>query len=98
MIAPFAVSIVLLYGLSKSRWLSLAYGLILYVASLGNGIIFWLGPNFNLLGLGHLQYSIYSEEYQVDPICPIGTTAHVAWDETPVNDLPEVKNRVICVR
>jgi hypothetical protein len=94
MIAPFAVSIVL----SNLRWLSLAYGLILYAASLGNGIIFWLGPNFNLLGLGHLEYSIYGKEYQVDPICPIGTTAHVAREGTPANDLPGVKNRLTCVR
>ena len=80
----FAVSIVLLFGISKMRWLSLAYGLLLYAASLGNGIIYSLGPEFNPLGLKHLPYSIYGKEYQVDPICPIGTTAHVAWDGTAI--------------
>ena len=82
MITPFAVSIVLLFGISKMRWLSLAYGLLLYAASLGNGIVYSLGPEFDPLGLKHLPYSIYGKEYQVDPICPIGTTAHVAWDGT----------------
>src|SRR6516165_1148716 len=48
MIAPFAVSIVLLFGVSKMRWPSLAYGLLLYAASLGNGIIYCLGDDFSL--------------------------------------------------
>ena len=78
MIAPFAVSIVLLFGISKMRWLSLAYGLLLYAASLGNGIIYYLGADFNLLGLQHLPYSIY-KEHQVDPICPIGPDCPRCW-------------------
>jgi hypothetical protein len=101
MIAPFAVSIMLLHGPSKSRWLSLVYGLMLYAASFGNGIIFWLGPDFSLLGLRHLQYSIYGKEYQYDPICAIGTTAHVAWDGTAASGLlfySGVRGRVTCVR
>jgi hypothetical protein len=101
MIAPFAVSIVLLFGLSKMRRLSLSYGLLLYAASLGNGIIFCLGPDFNLLGLQHLQYSIYTKEYQVNPTCPIGTTAHVGWDGTAATDLPGVlgvRGRITCIR
>jgi hypothetical protein len=80
MITPLAVSIVLLFGISKMRWLSLVYGLLLYAASLGNGIIYSLGPEFHPLGLRHLPYSIYGKEYQIDPICSIGTTAHVTWD------------------
>jgi hypothetical protein len=87
MIAPLAVSIILLFGLSKMRRLSLAYGLLLYSASLVNGIIFSLGSDFNLLGLQHLQYSIYTKEFQTDPICPI-RTAHIGWDGTDVRDLP----------
>src|SRR5260370_36926861 len=83
MIAPFAVSIVLLFAVSKMRRLTLAYGLLLYAASLGNGIIYCLGADFNLFGL-HLPYSIYGKDYQYDPICPIGTTAHVAWDGTAI--------------
>jgi hypothetical protein len=78
MIAPFAVSIVLLCGASKMRWPSLAYGLLLYTASLGNGIVYSLGGDFNPLGLQRLRYSIYSKEYQQDPTCPIGRTAYVA--------------------
>jgi hypothetical protein len=100
MIAPFAVSLMLLFGFSKMRWLSLSYGLLLYAASLGNGIIFSLGPDFNLLGLQHLQYSIYTREYQVNPTCPIGTTAHVGWDGTAANDLPGVpgvRGRITCI-
>jgi hypothetical protein len=100
MIAPFAVSIVLLFGLSKMRRLSLAYGLLLYAASLGNGIIFCLGSDFNLLGLQHLQYSIYTKPFQTDPICPI-RTAHIGWDETDVHELvgePDVKGRFTCIR
>ena len=80
MITPFAVSIVLLFGISKMHWLSLAYGLLLYAASLGNGIIYSLGPEFHPFSLRHLPYSIYTKEYQYDPICSIGTTAHVSWD------------------
>ncbi len=101
MIAPFAVSIVLLCGLAKRRWLSLSYGLLLYAASFANGVIFWSSPDLNLFGLQHLNYSIYGKDYQIDPICPIGTTAHVAWDGTAVNDLfeePGVKGRVTCIR
>jgi hypothetical protein len=101
MIAPFAVTIVLLFGLSKMPWLSLAYGLLLYAASLGNGIIFSLGPEFSLLGLRHLQYSMYTKEYQVHPICRIGTTAHIAWDGTAASDLfgyAGVKGRITCIR
>jgi hypothetical protein len=79
MIAPFAVTIVLLCGISKMRRLSIAYGLLLYAASLGNGIVYCSGTDFNPLGLQRLRYSIYSKEYRQDPICPIGTTAHVAW-------------------
>jgi hypothetical protein len=99
MIAPFAVSIVLLFGFVKMRWLSLVYGLLLYAASLGNGIIFCLGSDFNLLGLQHLHYSIYSKEFQLDPICPI-STAHIGWDGTDVRDLPGmpgVKGRITCI-
>ena len=101
MIAPFAVSIVLLFGVSSMRSLSLGYGLLLYAASLGNGIIYCLGADFNLLDLQHLEYSIYREQYQTDPICPIATTAHVAWDGTDPSDVfgvPGVKGRIICVR
>jgi hypothetical protein len=100
MIAPFAVSIVLLFGLSKMRRLSLAYGLLLYAGSLGNGIIFCLGSDFNLLGLQHLEYSIYTKPFQTDPICPI-TTAHIGWDGTDVSDirgLPGVKGKFTCSR
>jgi hypothetical protein len=101
MIAPFAVSIVLLLSVSKMCWPSLAYGLLLYAASLGNGIIFCLGPDFSLLGLKHLQYSIYSGEHRSETTCPIGTTAHVAWDGTAASDVPGwpgVKGRIICIR
>jgi len=101
MIAPFAVSIVLLFGVSKMRWPSLAYGLLLYAASLGNGIIYCLGPDFNLLDLNHLQYSIYAKGQWSERTCPIGTTAHVAWDGTAASDLPGwpmIKGRIICIR
>jgi hypothetical protein len=100
MIAPFVISIVLLFGMSSVRRLAVVYGLLLYVASLGNSIIYCLGPDFNLLGLGHLQYSIYSKSYQVDPICRIATTAHVAWDGGVANDLPVepgIRGRIICI-
>jgi hypothetical protein len=99
MIAPFAVSIVLLFGLSKMRRLSLAYGLLLYAASLVNGIIFCLGSDFNLFGLQHLQYSFYTKPFQTDPICPI-RTAHIGWDGTDVRDLlgqPGFKARFTCI-
>ena len=82
MIAPFAVSIVLLFDVSKLHWPSLAYGLLLYAASLGNGIIYCLGPDFNVFGLQRLQYSIYSKYHQQDLTCPIVTTAHIGWDGT----------------
>jgi hypothetical protein len=102
MIAPFAVSIVLLFGVSKMRWPSLAYGLLLYAASLGNGIIYCLGGDFNPLGLQRLQYSIYSKNHHQDPTCPIGATAHVAWDGTAASDglyyYPGGKGRIICIR
>jgi hypothetical protein len=101
MIGPFAVSIVLLFAVSKIRRLSLAYGLLLYVASLGNAIIYYLGADFNLVGLKRFEYSIYSKKYQSDPICAIGTTAHVAWDGTAASDLPGepgVKGRIVCIR
>jgi hypothetical protein len=105
MIAPFAVSIVLLFGIAKMPRLTLAYGLMLYAASFVNAIIYISGADIRLLGLQHLPYSIYGKEYQFFPICRIGTTAHVAWDETAVNDLPfppgvppGVKGRIICIR
>jgi hypothetical protein len=88
MIAPFAVAIVLLFGMSKISWPSLAYGLLLYSASVGNGIVYSLGPDFNLLGLQRLQYSIYSKYHQQDPTCPIRTTAHIAWDGTAFICMP----------
>jgi hypothetical protein len=102
MIAPFAVSMVFLYGFSKLRYLSLAYALLLYGASLGNGIIFCLGPDFDLFGLERLPYSIYSKDYQIDPLCRIGTTAHVTWDKTQAsnlqgNNLPDLRGRIVCV-
>jgi hypothetical protein len=101
MIAPFVVSIVLLLGLPRVRWLTLVYGLPLYAASLGNGIIYSLGSDFTLLGLQHLEYSIYTKRYQYYPICPIGTTAHVGWDGTAASEppfLPGVKGRITCIR
>jgi hypothetical protein len=101
MIAPFAVAIVLLFGFSRMRRLSLGYGLLLYVASLTNGAIYCLGSDFNLLGLEHLDYSIYGKTYQVDPICPISTTTHVAWDAGAASDVfgvPGLKGRIICDR
>jgi hypothetical protein len=102
MIAPFAVSILLLFGISKMRWLGLGYGLLLYVASLTNGIIYGLGPDFKLFGLQHLlSYSIYGKGYQFYPICPIGTTAHIGWDGTLASDVlyhPDLKGRITCIR
>jgi hypothetical protein len=101
MIAPFAVSIVLLLGAPKMRWCSLTYGLLLYGASLVNGIIFCFGSDFHFLGLQRLDYSIYGKSYQVDPICPIATTVHVAWDGTagtPIYGVPGVYGRIICIR
>jgi hypothetical protein len=99
MIAPFAISIMFLF-LSKMRRLTLAYGLLLYAASLANGIIFCLGSDFNLLGLQHLPYSIYTKHFQTDPICPI-RTAHIGWDGTDIRDLPGepgVKGWFTCIR
>ena len=78
MIAPFAVSILFLVGARKMRGLSLIYGLLLYTASLGNGIVYLWGADFSPLGLQRLPYSIYSKSHQQDPTCPIGKTAHVA--------------------
>jgi hypothetical protein len=104
MIAPFAVSIVLLFGLVKRPRLTLAYGLMLYAASVGNALIYSFGPDFNLLGLQKLAYSIYGKGHQFFPMCPIGMTAHVAWDENAANDLPfppgtppVVKGKIICI-
>jgi hypothetical protein len=85
MIAPLAVSIVFLFSTSKRLWPTLAYGLLLYTASLGNSIVYCLSADINLLGLQRLPYSIYTEEeYQRDPTCVIGTTAHLAWDGTAI--------------
>ena len=103
MIAPLAVSIVLLFSFSKMCRLSLVYGLMLYAASLGNAIIYYLGADFDLLGLQHLDYSIYGKSYQFDPICPIGTTAHVGWDGTDIGHIayayrPDIKGRITCIR
>lgn len=100
MIAPLAVSIVLLSGASGAGWPSLAYALLLYAASLGNAIVYCMGANFQLFGLQHLDYSIYGKTYQIDPICQIGTTAHVVWDGTAAVYLPyepSVKGRIICI-
>jgi hypothetical protein len=79
MIAPFAVSILfLIIGARKMRGLSLIYGLLLYSASLGNGIVYLWFTDFSSHGLQRLPYSIYSESHQQDPTCPIAKTAHVA--------------------
>jgi hypothetical protein len=100
MIAPFMLSIVLLFGLPRMRRLSLAYALLLYIASLGNGIIYYLGSDLDL-GLQRLGYSIYSDGYQFYPICPIGT-AHIGWDGTAAGELPygpaHVKGRITCLQ
>jgi hypothetical protein len=88
MIAPFAVSIVLLICDARMRWLGLSYGLMLYAASLANCMIYCLGSDFNLLGLQRLSYSIYGNGYQFYPICPIGKTAHVGWDGAAAGELP----------
>ena len=101
MITPFAVSSALLLGFSEMRRLGLIYGVLLYAASLGNGIIYSLGGDYNPLGLKRLQYSIYTKEYQFYPICPIGTTAHVGWDPTIASDVlyvPGVKGAITCAR
>jgi hypothetical protein len=101
MIAPFAISIVLLYVVPRMPSLGMGYGLLLYAASLGNCVIYCLGADFNLFDLQHLEYSIYREPYQTDPTCPIATTAHVAWDETADNHVfgvPGARGRIICVR
>jgi hypothetical protein len=99
-IAPFVVSIVLLFGVSRIGWPILAYGLLLYAASLGNGMIYGLGADFKLLGSKHIEYSIYSKEYQGASICPISTTAHVAWNGTAANNFvgwPGIKGIIICI-
>lgn len=80
MIAPFAVAIIILCGISKMRWSIFAYGLLLYIASVVNGIVYSFGTDVNLLGLQRLQYSIYSRYPQRNVICPITTTGHIAWD------------------
>jgi len=101
MIAPFVVSILILFGVSKAPRLTLAYGLLLYSASLTNSIVYCLGSDFNIFGLRHLPYSIYGEGYQFYPICPIGTTAHVGWDETATSDVlyhSGVKGRISCTQ
>ena len=100
MIAPFAVALLLLFGIPKIRWLSLSYGLLLYAASLANGMIYGLGADFSLFGLRHLSYSIYGKGYQFYPICPIATTAHMAWDGAVDSDVPwhpGLKGRVTCL-
>jgi hypothetical protein len=106
MIAPFAVSMVLLIGDSRMRWLGLSYGLMLYTASLANCVIYCLGSNFNLLGLQHLSYSIYGKRYQFYPICPIGKTTHVGWDGAAAGELPfarelpfgpPVRGKITCI-
>ena len=102
MIAPFVVSIVLLFGVAKMRWVSLAYGLLLYAASLGNAVVYSLGADFELVGLRQLDYSIYGKSYQFDPICPIGTTAHVGWDGTSTGHVayayrPDIKGTITCI-
>jgi hypothetical protein len=101
MIAPFAVSIVLLIGFSKIRRLTLAYGVMLYAASLWNGIIYSLDSGESLFGLQRLDYSIYTKRDQIYPLCPIATTAHVTWDGTAAGEsplLPGVKGRITCIR
>jgi hypothetical protein len=106
MIAPFAVSIVLLFTVPRAPRLSLAYGLLLYCASLGNVIIYSYGPDFEPFSLRHLQYSIYDKYYQRDPICPIGKTAHIAWDATASGEYrgaeellhDAVRGQPVCVR
>jgi hypothetical protein len=80
MIAPFAVAIIILCGISKMRWSIFAYGLLLYIASVVNGIVYSFGTDVNLFGLQRLQYSIYSKYPQRNVICPITTTGHIAWD------------------
>jgi hypothetical protein len=80
MIAPFAVAIIVLCGVPKMRRSIFAYGLLLYTASVVNGIVYSFGTDVNLLGLQRLQYSIYSEYPQRNVICPITTTGHIAWD------------------
>jgi hypothetical protein len=105
MIAPLVVSIALLLGLSNRPRLALVYGILLYVASLGNGIIYCLGTDFNPFGLEHLRYSIYGKEYQFYPICPIATTAHVGWDGAAVGEVPlppglppAVHGKIVCIQ
>jgi hypothetical protein len=103
MIAPVSVSLVLLFGFSRAPRFSLIYGLLLYGASLANGIIYFQGPDVKLLGLRHLPYAIYDRYYQRDPICSIGATAHIAWDETAFGEyhsalyLPNVRGQPVCV-
>jgi hypothetical protein len=97
MIAPFAVSIVLLFGVSKMRWPSLALRCLPWKR---HYLLF--GHRFNPLGLPRLPYSIYGKNYHQDPTCPIGATAHFAWDGTAASNgpyhYPGGKGRVICIR
>ena len=88
MLAPFAVATMLLFGIPKFFWPSLTYGLMLYSASFANGIVYSLGPDFDLLGLQRVPYSIYSKYYQHGPTCPISTTAHIGWDGTAFICMP----------
>jgi hypothetical protein len=102
MIAPLLVSMVCLVTIPKMRRITLVYAVMLYGASLGNGIIYCLGADFDLLGLQRLGYSIYGRQYQFYPICPIGTTAHVGWDGTAAGELPygppDIRGRITCIR
>jgi hypothetical protein len=79
MIASFVVATVLLFGVQKFPRLSLAYGLMLYSASLGNGIVYCFGPDLNLFGMDRLEYSLYGN-YTLHLPCRMATTAHIAWD------------------
>jgi hypothetical protein len=83
MIAPFVISILLLVGVPKFPGFSLIYGLLLYSASLGNGIVYLWVTDFSSHGLQRLPYSIYSESHQQDPTCPIGKTVHVVLRAVP---------------
>ena len=101
MIAPFAVSMMLLIGDARMRWLGLSYGVMLYAASLANCVIYCLGSDFNLFGLQRVSYSIYDKGYQFYPICPIGKTAHVGWDGAAAGELPygyPIRGKITCIR
>lgn len=98
MIAPFAIAIILLFGVSRAPRVSWAYGLLLYGASLANGAVYFNGGDFKLFGMQHIQYSIYDKYYQSVPICPIGGTAHFAWDRAASGHYLGVPGRPVCVR